>query len=172
MIPLPDIDAYPSIEIDGYRWLFQAGVPVRTLMDLTPIRKAIGTIATDGRFEDDPAGQTFLVFPEAEDAVFWQPRAGKLATWNGRAFALGEDAIYNPGTYAFDCNLSVFSDPLEWMRSRCDGIVVLDWSRAFDRLRDCPRIAVAEPLLFQYRRAMKPPRLPDVLVLTDRRAAA
>jgi len=172
MIPLPDLSTYPPIDFDRFIWLHRAGVPVETLITLMPIMMATGIIAPDGRFEDEPDGQTFLVFEEAEDAVFWQPRSGKLATWNGRAFALGEDAIYNPGTFAFDCHLSIFSDPLEWLRSRCDGCVVLDWSRAFDRLRDCPRIAVAEPLLFQYRRAMKPPRLPDVLVLTDRRAAA
>jgi hypothetical protein len=165
MIPLPDIDGYPSIEIDGYRRLFRAGVPVRTLMNLAPIRKALGTVAPDGRFEEDPGGQTFLVFPEAEDAVYWQPQSGKLATWNGRAFALGEDAIYNAETYAFDCHLNIFPDPLEWLRDGCDGIVVLDWSRAFDTLRDCPRIAVQESVVFQYRKHMKPARLPKLFVI-------
>jgi hypothetical protein len=172
VIPLPDLDAYPPIDISGYARLYAAGVPCRILMDLTPIRKATGIVAHDGRFEDDPAGGTFLVFPEAEDAVYWQPQSGKLATWNGRAFALGEEAISNPGTFSFDCALNLFETPLEWLRNRCDGCVVLDWSRAFDRLRDCPRIAVAENLLFIYNRHMKPPHLPDVLVLTDRRAAA
>jgi hypothetical protein len=150
-------------------WLSRQGVADETMQRF---RFAVGRRASDGRFENDPAGDGWIVFPEREDIVFWRPSSGELATWYGRAFAIGEDAIDNPATYAFDCQLNIFATPLEWLRAKRDGVVVIDWSLAFDRLRDCPRIAVAEPLLFQFRRAMKPRRLPDVLVLTDRRAAA
>ncbi|WP_244602960.1 hypothetical protein [Mesorhizobium delmotii] len=137
-----------------------------------PILLARGERATDGRFEDVDTGPRWFVFEEAEDVVFWQPRTGQLATSMGRAFALGEDAIYNPGTFAFDNHLNIFADPLEWLRARRDGCIVLDWTRAFDRLRDCPRISVAEEVLLQYRRHMKPPHMPDVYVLASRRVAA
>ena len=66
----------------------------------------------------------------------------------GRAFALGEDAIGNPGTYSFDCNLNIWPDPLMWLRAKCDGCVILDWRRAWSCLQDAPRIAVHERLDF------------------------
>lgn len=130
-----------------------------------------GIVADEGRFDEATEGKAFLAFPEAEDVVFWRPGSDQLATWNGRAFALNEDAIYNPGTYFFS-NLNVYRNPLDWMRNRCDGCVVIDWSRAWSRLQDVPRIAVDESLLLQCRRHMKPPKGPEAFVVTDWRAAA
>ena len=48
-----------------------------------------------------------------------------------------------------------------------DGIVILDWSRAFDRLRDAPRIAMGESLLPLYKQHMRPCRMPEVFGLDD-----
>jgi len=172
MIPYPDLNSYPAIAFERFKWLLDRGVPIATLIELTPIRLAIGKRADDGRFDESPDGSPWLVFPEEEDVVYWQPRTGALATWNGRAFALGDDAIGNPGTYSFDCHLNLFADPLDWLRAKRDGIVVLDWSRAYSRLQDCPRIAVTESLVFQYRRHMKPPTGAEIYVLKDRKAAA
>lgn len=172
MIPLPDIASYPSIDFGRFNWFLKAGVPMDTLIRLMPIRTATGIVASDGRFEEHPSGQCFLAFTEAEDVVYWQPRSGELGTWTGRAFALGEDAIYNPGTYAFDCHLNIWPDPLAWLRAKCDGCVILDWPRAWSRLQDAPRIAVHERLLVTYRRHMKPPRGPETFVLTDGLAVA
>lgn len=168
------IDAlqYPPIEFDRFAWLLKAGVPVETLIALTPLRIATGRRAEDGIFEDDAAGTGFLVFEEPEDVIFWQPRTGEIATTFNRAFALGQEAIDNPGSYSFDSNLNIFSDPLDWLRNRCDGCVVLDWRRAFDRLRDCPRIAISEDLLFLYRRHMQPSHMPSVSVIATRKAVA
>ena len=122
------------------------------------MKVALGHIAPDGRFEPDIRRDRWFVFDEAEadDMVFWQRQTGRLTTWSGRAFALGQAAIDEAATYSFDCSLNIFDDPLDWLRSRRDGIVVLDWTRAFDRLRDAPRIALAESLLPLYRRHMRP----------------
>ena len=65
-------------------------------------------------------------------------------------FALGEEQIDNTGLYSFEGCLSIHANPLEWLRASRDGIFVLDWCRAFDRLRYCPRIAVHQPCLAQY----------------------
>jgi hypothetical protein len=43
---------------------------------------------------------------------------------------------------------------------------------AFDRLRDCPRIAVAEHLLPLYRRHMQPASMPELLIIPEQRRAA
>jgi hypothetical protein len=92
----------------------------------------------------------------------------------GRAFALGQAVIDDPSTYSFDCNLNIFADPLEWLRAKRDGIVVLPnkWLLTFDRLRDVPRVAIVEQLLPLYRRHMKPSRLPELMILPERRQAA
>jgi len=133
---------------------------------------ATGFAAADGLFESVDNAQRWLAFEEAEDTVFWQPRYGTIATYANRAFALGEAAINDPGTYALDCSLNIYADPLEWLRAERDGIVVLDWNVAFDRLRDAPRITIAERLLPLYRRHMKPAHTPELFVMLAGRRAA
>lgn len=150
-------------------WLRGHGFAVEAIADL---RFAIGIKAADGRFDNDPAGEGWIVFPERDDVVFWSPATGQFATWYGRAFAIGEVSIDNPATYAFDCNLNIYKSPIDWLYADRDGIVVIDWARAFDWLRDAPRIAVAEALWPTYRKQMRPARLPEVFVLQARRAAA
>lgn len=157
---------FPTIEFAQFDWLRRSGVPVEALIALMPLRHAIGVRAEDGHFDPDRSGADFLVFEQPGDLVFWQPRTGELATWCGRAFALGEDQITDATTYAFDKRLNIYASPLDWLRARCSGIVVVDWPKSFDRLRDAPRIALAETVAPQYRRYMKPARLPDVVVVT------
>jgi hypothetical protein len=158
-------------DIDAFR---HAGVGVMSLARPLAMKVACGDIAPDGRFEPDVRRDRWFVFDEAEadDMVFWQRQTGWLTTWSGRAFALGQAAIDEAATYSFDCSLNVFDDPLDWLRSRRDGIVVLDWTRAFDRLRDAPRIALAENLLPLYRRHMRPAHLPELSIIPAQRRAA
>jgi len=153
-------------------WLLRSGVTIDALIQPSIMQTALGARAHDGRFECLASGPTWMAFEEAEDWVLWQPRTGEIATYEGRAFALGEDNISNPGTFMFDCCLNIFADPFDWLRAKRDGIVVLDWCRAFDRLRDCPRVSVAEELLPEYLRHMKPSRMPEVFVMPSRKAAA
>jgi len=169
---LPNLNTYPVLEWKGFKWLLDQGVPIDTLIGLTPIHTMRGIVAHDGRFDEDPEGEMFLAFPEAEDVVFWRPGADLLGTWIGRAFALNEDAIYNPGTYIFGHSLNVYRSPLDWLRNRCDGSFVIDWNRAWSRLQDVPRIAIDETLLLQYRRHVQPPKGPEAFVVANWRAAA
>lgn len=153
-------------------WLLKNGVTVPAMVNPLAILLARGERLANGRFEAIETGPHWFVFDEPEDIVFWQPRTGQLATYEGRAFALGEDAIHNPATFSFDGHLNIFSDPLDWLRAKRDGIVVLDWTRAFDWLRDCPRVSVDEKVLPLYKRHMHPPQLPELYVQTGWRAAA
>lgn len=160
-----------QIQID---WLLSQGVTPTAIVNPSSIWSAIGTRHEDGRFDANPEGQIWLAFEEPMDWIFWQPRTGELATEEGRSFALGEDWIDSPSTCALDGWLSIFGDPLEWLRHDRRGIVVLDWRLAFDRLHWVTRIAVAETLFTTYRRMMKPPRMPKLAVLpkaTERWAA-
>lgn len=153
-------------------WLVGQRVSTAAMVRPSAMMIAIGAIADDGLFEHDERGDRWLAFEEAEDIVFWQRRRGTIATYANRVFGLGEAAIDSPGTYAFDCALNIFANPLDWLRSGRDGIVVVNWDSAFDRLRDAPRIAIVEELLPLYRRHMKPPRMPELFVIPSRRHAA
>lgn len=169
--PDPAFEYPTDADIETFRC---AGVDVMSLALPWPMKVARGTRAHDNRFEPDDGGERWFAFdqPATSDIVFCSKATGKLTTWSGRAFALGEQAIADASTYSFDCNLNIFSDPMDWLRARRDGIVVLDWTRAFDNLRDAPRIALAESLLPLYRRHMRPARLPELSIIPARRRAA
>jgi hypothetical protein len=156
--------------------LVQQDVSAMALIRPSLIQIALGHKAPDGRFEPDASGSRWYAFDvaDAADIVFWQRDTGEIATSDGRAFALGQERIGEAATYSFDCALNIFDDPLDWLRANRDGIVVLPnrWQDAFDRLRDAPRIAIAETLLPLYRRHMKPARMPQLLVIPSRRRAA
>lgn len=170
--PMTDIRDYRAPRKRHLDWLFDRGIDPMALAKPVGIRFATGVRGDDGIFEDTDEGEDWLVFEEQYDVIYWQPGTEAFATrWN-RAFALGEEKIDEAATYSFDCNLNIFTDPVAWLRNKRDGIVVLDWRQAFERLRDCPRLAIAEPLLASYHKAMRPTHLPDLYVTATGRAAA
>lgn len=149
-----------------FLWLHRQGVSARLLASLSPLLVATGCRVGDGFFEPG-SGDSYVVFEEPDDLIFWQPKTNELLTLYGRSFALNEMHVDNAATYSFDANLNAFGTVLDWLRADCDGIVVIDWRRAFDRLRDAPRVAVAESLLPLYRKWMKPARLPRLSVIPN-----
>lgn len=170
---MPDLSRYKPLQQKQLDWFRRHGVPTTALFtsidtgNPTAVMIANGVKAADGRFDDDPSGPAWFVFEEREDVVFWIPLGNDLATFNGRAFALGEDAVSNPGTYAFDNRLDLYPEPLAWLRANRDGCVVLDWSRARSRFENCPRIGLSESLVRTYERHMRPPAGPEVFVLAQ-----
>lgn len=167
MLIYPEIPSLGWLMPRDIDWLIGRGVPMAAIVRPEPMRLCHGFRAADARLEIDVNGPLWFAFIEPEDVVFWEPRTGALATWNGRAFALGESMIANATTYSFDFALNVFASPLDWLRAGRDGIVVVDWERAFDHLRDCPSVAVAERLLPLYERQMRPARMPALFVLPE-----
>jgi len=169
----------PVINQIMFDWLLDKGVaPLSVGSGInSPLKVVCGNCAADGWFDTCPAGDPhigILVEDRAGpiDVAFWHPRSGKTATLLNYGFALGEHLIDNPGVDSFHGALKIHANPVEWLRAGRDGIVILDWTGAFDRLRDCPRIAVDEPLLEKYRAAMQPPHMPDLFVMTDSEEAA
>lgn len=132
---------FPLIGWPTAKLLADRGVPNEVLARLTQLRVVTGMIGDDGLLDLDERGEPFLAFycEASQDVVFWCIETGELATWRGRAFALGEDNLRNAATYAFDCHLHVHAGALEWLVDRGRGIVVLRWDLAFDLLRDVPR---------------------------------
>jgi hypothetical protein len=58
------------------------------------------------------------------DVVAWQPSSGRMATWLGLGFALGEHQIGDlPDDDSY--GLAVFRSPLNWLRAGCAGIVIV-----------------------------------------------
>lgn len=168
-----EVTEYPPTEqLDWATWLtlVEGGVPNDMLLSLITLRTIRGHRGDDGFLDLDDAGDPFLCFYEetSDDVIFWSPTTGEIATWWGRAFALGEENIACRDSYIGDTSLYVHATPWGWLQDRGEGIVVVDWSQAFDRLRDCPRVAVGEQVLKTYRGAMRP-SLPEVFVM---RAAA
>lgn len=171
--PLPDLLCPTQAELD---WFLKSGVEIKVLASPEPMRLTQGRLAHDGVFEPDAYGDRWFAFevPTSNDIVFWNWSSGRLCTWSGRAFALGQDVIDEAAIYGFDGNLNIYADPLHWLQAKRDGIVVLPdkWPLAFDHLREVPRIAIAEELLPHYRRHMKPARMPELMIIPDRRRAA
>jgi hypothetical protein len=90
----------------------------------------------------------------------------------GVASVLGQDAIdraKDGETY-----VHLFADPIEWLRHRCGGAVVLDWSVARFALADLPAIACATEFLAARidKELRQPTRVPPLFVREERRAAA
>ncbi len=142
-----------------------------------PLKVANGLCASDGWFDAEDFGPACYAVPIDDgdgvvDVGFWDPQTGGTARLLKCAFALGEEQIRNPGTYSLGGHLKIHASPLDWLRSGRDGIFVLDWSLAFNRLRHWPRVAIDARLLPTYRAAMQPPHLPELFVFSDDKEAA
>jgi hypothetical protein len=60
----------------------------------------------------------------ARDVVAWAPQLGKLTTWLGRAWALGEETIYRPRLTDHEA-LPVHRTPTGWLKARREGICLV-----------------------------------------------
>jgi hypothetical protein len=153
-------------------WLIVTkGIAPEHIISPSPVMACKGHCAEDLRFDPDPIeGKNCFTFEEENgDRVFWHPATGRLATWEGRSFALGESLIYNPSVTAFGGALNIFSSPVRWLKKGRDGICIIHWDRAFDILRYVGgNIVVDEPVFALYQRSMKPAHMPKVFVLTQR----
>lgn len=116
----------------------------------------------------DPGGR-------AVDIAAWVPATGRLASWLGRAWALGQAACDRPTSHASALEpLPVWPDPIGWLNAGQHGLVLLGLHAAAAHLR------AAGPLLAQslahgrQLRSVLPGRTPRILVTTPsahRRAA-
>jgi hypothetical protein len=119
------------------RWLMhRQGVSDTALLRPTHIRAANVTFLDSYTFDFDAAGVPALLFEEDEDWIAWQPKTGQIASWASKAFALGQDAIFNPATYFVGSMLRVHQSPLEWLKAERDGIVIVQPQYAHSYLRD------------------------------------
>jgi hypothetical protein len=112
----------------------QRGVSGDALCSPVPVR--VGHIVLDEagfEFEhhtDKEAGVRAFLFlvtdPQgvALDVVGWIPRRRHVATWLGRAWALGEERAYSPRMSDHQA-LPVWRTPLSWLRSGRKGVCLV-----------------------------------------------
>src|SRR5680860_1267057 len=123
-------------------------------------------------FKDD--GERALVFIEDHDLIAWQPARNLLASWRGVAFALGEDAIWNPATHFAGGALRVHRTTIEWLRADRDGICIVQPRLAYSQLAHVERLQFADAAhASSVKRWLQPPKpRAEFLVEICERAAA
>jgi hypothetical protein len=122
-------------------------------------------------------GHPAIIIPAIEGGELVDLTATGLATRRtvtryGNAAVLGQEAIdraKDSETYVY-----LFSDPIEWLRNRCRGAVVLDWSVARFALADVLAIACATEFIAARidKELRRPSHVPPLFVREARRAAA
>lgn len=148
------------------------GVTTALMIEPDVVRSTSGEKVDGGYFVVTDDGEDWLAFGTPNDIVYWHPETGNFATEFGKAFAIGEELTTEACTFAFDQSLRIFADLFDWLRHGRQGIVIVNWKHAFDRLRDCPRISIPESLVGEYRQHMRPPRMPKLFVITGKKEAA
>lgn len=153
------------------RWLLHQGLSEKALMTPTLIRAANVEFLNGGTFDFVASGERafILVVDDNElmiDLVAWKPQRDAIATWRGAAFALGQDAIFNPASYFDGSALRVHRTPHEWLRAERDGIVIVQPRSTYAYLRDA-RLSFADRAFAQKVKRWREPSMPRGQLLIE-----
>jgi hypothetical protein len=94
------------------------------------------------------------------DLVAWRPDQRELWPWRGRAWGLGQENCLGSRTSSA---LTVFRDPLEWLKADRAGVVVIDGERAASDLVAAEPVVAADPADFEFLRRWITPRAPKLM---------
>jgi hypothetical protein len=143
------------------------GVAMVHLMAPTPVLADRIVFREDGSFDFERDGAEGAVIPAFTIAVegigriidiaAWEPRSGRVALLLNRAFALGEEQIWQPNLNREP--LPIWRSPFGWLRAGRRGLVLLRPAAAPFYFRDIPS-AAAEDLAHGelLERILKPPK--------------
>jgi hypothetical protein len=140
------------------------GVDEAAMVAPWPIGGATVRFFDGGTFDVAPDGERALTFRaidcgEPIDLIAWQPRTGQVASWCKAAFALGQEAIYNPATYFAGSSLRVHKTPLQWLLADRDGILIVRPELTYAYLRNVRRVSFADTAYAQQvDKWLEPPR--------------
>jgi hypothetical protein len=156
--------ALPEPTDDEIRWLLDQGIDGDAMALPYAIRSSwVRFDRTTFDFNKD--GEKAIIFRavdgEAVDLIAWQPRTGKITSWRGIAFCLGDvDQVFCPSTYFMDGMLSIHADPLEWLRADRAGIVIVNPRLTYAHFgRSSGRVFIPELSLAQRFKAwLRPPK--------------
>ncbi|PLX34848.1 MAG: hypothetical protein C0605_12290 [Hyphomicrobiales bacterium] len=127
----------------------------------------------------NPKGADVFVIPAWDrdgivDLVAWQcDRPERFGSLNGDVFALGQDLIDNPFSYAFGSPLHVFRTPVRWLCNGQRGICILKPAEAHSWLRRVPALAAEDERHGrQIKQLIQPPAPRARILVPDRRILA
>lgn len=125
-----DYCQYALLDQRQIDWLADRGVSREAMSGSWLIKTARVTFEGKERFVQNSKGTDVFILVVEEnteiiDLLAWELRSGRLATFRGHAFALGQDQILSAGTYALGGKLRVHRSPLSWLRAERRGIVIL-----------------------------------------------
>jgi hypothetical protein len=148
-------------------WLLKQGIS-EPAMITPPVVLAANVVFLDGNtFDFDAGGVRAFIFREPNDLIAWRPASKRVATWRSSAFALGEDAIWNPASYFMGTALRVHRTPFEWLEAERDGICIVQQRFTHALLRHACRLSFADPVYAQQvKRWLQPPK-PTVEMLIE-----
>jgi hypothetical protein len=99
---------------------------------------------------------------ELIDLCCWRPMLpNRWLLRTGVGWCLGEDASIGD----WDCSVTLRATPLEWLRSGCDGAVILDWaSPEVRQLANLQTVRVSDPAVGRMLldALSRPARLPNI----------
>ena len=164
---------------DELRWLLDQGIDDDAMALPWPVRGARVRFDRD-TFDFDLDGGRALTFRSSDrgetiDLIAWQPQTGKLASWRGVAFCVGDvDDIFNPATYFAGSALHVHKTPLEWLLANRQGIVIVRPDLAHAYLANRQRIVCPDARFAREVEAwVQPPKpIVEIFVAVAERAVA
>jgi hypothetical protein len=156
--------------------LCDQGISITAMAEPWPLGTAKVHFFGDGTFDRDVEGECVWTFIATDysgtaiDIVAYAPESRKIASWYGVAEILGDpDQVDNRATYAFDGTLRVHADPIAWLKSGRDGIVIVNRLRAAPLLRNATRMLCADPdLAGEIELLIQPPK-PQVEIFVERK---
>lgn len=127
------------------QWLISQGVSEKAMLEPHIIRAGRVRFLDGNTFEFADEGERALVFRVVEcdcevDLVAWSRKRNQLATWRGKAFALGQEAIWNPATYFMGSALEIHETPINWLKAEREGICIVQPRFAYANLGHVERI--------------------------------
>jgi hypothetical protein len=145
------------------QWLISQGVSGRAMLETPCLRAGRVRFLDDNAFEFADDGDRALIFRVFDcgceiDLVAWSHRQKQIATWRGVAFALGQDAIFNPATYFMGGALRVHRTALDWLKADREGICIVQPRFAYSQLRHVERMLFSNKVYgVQVKRWLQPP---------------
>lgn len=146
--------ALPEPADNELRWLLAQNVNGDVMAKPYAIRGA--SVRFDGdTFDFDPDGSRAVILRsddrgEPRDLVAWGPKSGRLATWRGTGFCIGDvEQVFCPSTYFMGGALRIHRTPLEWLKARRKGIVIVNPELAYGQFHDGMRVVCTDTDLSQ-----------------------
>jgi hypothetical protein len=160
-------------------WLADRGVAPEVLLGPPPIGatwvRFLDGNTFDVDIDGDPADPervralTFCIIDGSNvtDLAAWSPRSGKIGTWRGVGYAIGQEAIFSTASYFDGDALPIHADPLLWLRSGREGIVIINTKQTYAILSHVPRVLFTDTELAEKFETWVQPPKPTVEMLVD-----